>query len=391
MRAACGSLLRMSAWPRCATDRSRSSRLPAARLRPALHAAPCRRNSAIWTRPAGARSDANSARLRARFAGDGIRLGYHNHHWELQPKDGATTALELIFAEAEASPLTWQADVAWLVRGGADPTPGCGATAIAWSPPMSRTSHPPGTMLDEDGWADVGAGVLDWRALWPRAAATCGAQWMVVEHDKPADPGPLRPRELCLSQQARRLSPHGPDDHRHHRLRQSSATPTSRARRARGCVRVKSVADIRAGRGRRARRASMACRAVHDRCAARRSGHRDRRQPDRAGSARAGEPADHRGGQARLSGEAAGIALCRSEPVMQAAAAKGLRVGCAPDTFLGAAHQACRYAIDAGVIGVPVCRRRAPCCRTAWNTGIPTRLSSSSMAADRSSISDPIT
>jgi predicted dehydrogenase len=39
---------------------------------------------------------------------------------------------------------------------------------------------------------------------------------------------------------------------------------------------------------------------------------------------------------------------------MQAAAAKGLRVGCAPDTFLGAGHQACRYAIDDGLIGVPV-------------------------------------
>ncbi|HXA25248.1 MAG TPA: Gfo/Idh/MocA family oxidoreductase [Acetobacteraceae bacterium] len=43
-----------------------------------------------------------------------------------------------------------------------------------------------------------------------------------------------------------------------------------------------------------------------------------------------------------------------AKPVMQEATAKGLRVGCAPDTFLGAAHQACRYAIDAGLIGVPV-------------------------------------
>jgi predicted dehydrogenase len=43
-----------------------------------------------------------------------------------------------------------------------------------------------------------------------------------------------------------------------------------------------------------------------------------------------------------------------AKPVTQAAAAKGLRVGCAPDTFLGAGHQACRYAIDAGRIGVPV-------------------------------------
>jgi predicted dehydrogenase len=37
-----------------------------------------------------------------------------------------------------------------------------------------------------------------------------------------------------------------------------------------------------------------------------------------------------------------------AKPVMREAAAKGLRVGCAPDTFLGAAHEACRHAIDAG-------------------------------------------
>jgi sugar phosphate isomerase/epimerase len=59
--------------------------------------------------------------LATRFADGGIRLGYHNHNWELKPKDGANTALELLFAEAEGTPLTWQADVAWLVRGGAAP------------------------------------------------------------------------------------------------------------------------------------------------------------------------------------------------------------------------------------------------------------------------------
>lgn len=32
----------------------------------------------------------------------------------------------------------------------------------------------------------------------------------------------------------------------------------------------------------------------------------------------------------------------------------GLRIGCAPDTFFGAAHQACRAEIDAGVIGRPI-------------------------------------
>ena len=40
--------------------------------------------------------------------------------------------------------------------------------------------------------------------------------------------------------------------------------------------------------------------------------------------------------------------------LMQRAQAQGVRVGCAPDTFMGASHQACRRALDAGAIGQPV-------------------------------------
>jgi len=42
------------------------------------------------------------------------------------------------------------------------------------------------------------------------------------------------------------------------------------------------------------------------------------------------------------------------EALLLAAAAKGVRIGCAPDTFLGAGHQACRHALDAGRIGRPI-------------------------------------
>ena len=45
----------------------------------------------------------------------------------------------------------------------------------------------PGKGEDEDGWADVGSGVLDWKDLWTFGRAL-GANWMVVEHDKPAHP-----------------------------------------------------------------------------------------------------------------------------------------------------------------------------------------------------------
>jgi predicted dehydrogenase len=40
--------------------------------------------------------------------------------------------------------------------------------------------------------------------------------------------------------------------------------------------------------------------------------------------------------------------------LMQLAQAKAVRVGCAPDTFMGASHQACRRALDAGAIGTAV-------------------------------------
>jgi predicted dehydrogenase len=48
------------------------------------------------------------------------------------------------------------------------------------------------------------------------------------------------------------------------------------------------------------------------------------------------------------------IDTAEARPLLDAAKAKGLRVGCAPDTFLGGAHQTCRRLIDDGAIGQPL-------------------------------------
>ncbi|HLA42303.1 MAG TPA: Gfo/Idh/MocA family oxidoreductase, partial [Aggregatilineales bacterium] len=50
------------------------------------------------------------------------------------------------------------------------------------------------------------------------------------------------------------------------------------------------------------------------------------------------------------------LALTRAEgrQILEAAQAKGVRVGCAPDTFLGAGGQTCRKIIDSGAIGEPI-------------------------------------
>jgi predicted dehydrogenase len=48
------------------------------------------------------------------------------------------------------------------------------------------------------------------------------------------------------------------------------------------------------------------------------------------------------------------LALEDAEAMLNLARARNLRVGCAPDTFLGGGLQTCRELIDAGAIGVPV-------------------------------------
>jgi sugar phosphate isomerase/epimerase len=142
-----------------------------------------REMAAAGWRSLGQELGALAERLRAQ----GIELGYHNHHWEMTPKEGDKTALELIFEAAGESPLTWQADVAWLVRGGVDPKLWLERYRSRLTSAHVKDIAPAGENEDEDGWADVGAGVLDWHDLW-RACRRAGARWMVVEHDKPKDP-----------------------------------------------------------------------------------------------------------------------------------------------------------------------------------------------------------
>ncbi len=121
-----------------------------------------------------------------RLADEGIALGYHNHHWELGVKDNGATALELLFESAGASPLTWQVDVAWLVRGGADPLQWLNRYSGRVVSAHVKDLAPAGDKLDEDGWADLGHGVMN----WPVLAAACreaGARFFVAEHDNPSD------------------------------------------------------------------------------------------------------------------------------------------------------------------------------------------------------------
>jgi len=124
------------------------------------------------------------ARIAAAFKVAGKGFGYHNHHWEFGQLDGKTP-IELIL---DASPDTqWEMDLAWLVKAGEDP--------VAWMDKLGsritaihvKDIAPAGQCADEDGWADVGQGTLDWNKLFGDARSKTQARYFVAEHDKPSD------------------------------------------------------------------------------------------------------------------------------------------------------------------------------------------------------------
>lgn len=147
---------------------------------PAPPSADYREGKGDWPRLA-----ADLARIASAFTAAGKGFGYHNHHWEFGRTADGRTPLELIL---DASPdIHWEMDLAWLVKAGEDP--------VAWIKKFGerivaihvKDIAPEGEAVDEDGWADVGQGTLDWKTLLAEARTHTRARYFVMEHDKPSD------------------------------------------------------------------------------------------------------------------------------------------------------------------------------------------------------------
>lgn len=114
---------------------------------------------------------------------EGLSFGWHNHHWEYA-KVGSKTYLDMMFEEAPD--LQWEADLAWIVRGGGDPVAEVKRHAKRLCAVHIKDLAPQGQCADEDGWADPGHGTLPWTEL-VAAIKAAGVKLWVVEHDKPND------------------------------------------------------------------------------------------------------------------------------------------------------------------------------------------------------------
>ncbi len=115
--------------------------------------------------------------------GEGLKFGWHNHHWEYA-KVGVKTYLDMMFEEAPD--LVWQADLAWIVRGHGDPLSEIKRHTDRIVSAHIKDLAPAGQCVDEDGWADPGHGTLQWPEL-VAALKAAGVKLFVVEHDKPND------------------------------------------------------------------------------------------------------------------------------------------------------------------------------------------------------------
>jgi len=114
----------------------------------------------------------------------GFRFGWHNHHWEFMPLAAGELPMNLLLEHAPE--MEWEMDIAWVVRGGADPINWIDTHAGRITSAHVKDIAPEGENADEDGWADVGDGVMDWNAL-TAALHNSGTDLFVVEHDNPSD------------------------------------------------------------------------------------------------------------------------------------------------------------------------------------------------------------
>lgn len=136
-------------------------------------------DAAGWTAFA-ARLEAIGERMRA----GGVAFGWHNHDFEFVACDDGTLPMQAILDGAPN--IDWEADIAWIIRGGADPFAWISANKDRITAAHVKDIAPAGECADEDGWSDVGHGTVDWTALMA-ALKEAGVDLFVIEHDNPSD------------------------------------------------------------------------------------------------------------------------------------------------------------------------------------------------------------
>ena len=125
----------------------------------------------------------------AKLKPEGLRTGYHNHHTEFTPLEGALP-WDLFFSNT-SSDVVMQVDTGNALHGGADVVP-----FVSKYPGRAQTVH-----LKEysktNNKALIGEGDVDWKKCFQLCEDVGATEWYIVEQESYAHP-PLECVDLCL-------------------------------------------------------------------------------------------------------------------------------------------------------------------------------------------------
>ncbi len=126
----------------------------------------------------------------------GYAYGWHNHNFEFVPLDDGTMPLDIIMAGS--NDISLELDLAWVQVAGQSPTDWVQKYSDRLIAVHVKDLAPKGECADEDGWADVGHGIMDWRAIIPAVDAST-ARFLVMEHDNPSDDARFARRSIAAA------------------------------------------------------------------------------------------------------------------------------------------------------------------------------------------------
>ena len=124
------------------------------------------------------------ADIEAQWTDVGCTFAWHNHDFEFIALADGSTPIEHLLNTAGA--MQWEIDVAWIVRAAVDPAPWIKRYQSRLSAIHLKDIAPTGNCIDEDGWADLGEGVVEWASLMPSLMES-PAKLFITEHDNPSD------------------------------------------------------------------------------------------------------------------------------------------------------------------------------------------------------------
>lgn len=123
--------------------------------------------------------------VNAKLEAHNIAFGWHNHDFEFKALDDGQLPMDIILNSAPD--IDWEADIAWIHVGGEDPIKWIEKYGDRMTAIHVKDRAPEGVNTDQDGWCDVGEGVMNWKAILDTVRAKSNTKIFCVEHDNPAD------------------------------------------------------------------------------------------------------------------------------------------------------------------------------------------------------------